>query len=128
MDLCASSVMIRSNRPTPKRLSSVSIAWIIVWYVENTSRAVSGLPSSLLSERTHIDALGMSFTNAFFAWSTSSVLSARNSTCSTQLFRLSTSTSDTDTRVLPVPVAITRSPRRCMSLNHSQSDVTAVIW
>ena len=43
------------------------MACIIVWYVDMTIRAVSGLPSSRLSDNTAIDMLGNSFTNAFFA-------------------------------------------------------------
>ncbi len=61
-----------------------------------------------------------------FAWFTSEIRSARNSTFLIHLFRASTSTREIATRVFPVPVAMTSSPRRCFPFSHSQMFVIAI--
>ena len=108
-------MMMRSKCPGEniRRPSSslLSMAFIIVGYVENTMRLVVG--SSLLSSRLQSVSLFLkNSVNAVFACFTSAFLSARKRIFFALLYRVITSVMLMATRVLPVPVACTMSMRR----------------
>ena len=87
---------------------------------------MSRSPAEALSLSTQVVVWGRSFTKFLCAWFTRLVRSARNSTFFTQPLRMSTSTSDMDTRVFPVPVAITSRALRCMPFRCSHTALMAI--
>ena len=86
---------------------------------------VSGSLSSLSIE---VVIWGSNLTKFLCACDTKGMRSARNSTFFTHPLRVSTSTNEMETRVFPVPVAITNSPLRCLVLKCSQTAFIAIFW